>query len=249
MSAEQLEVRLEAEASKIRSIKGQARLKIDSPQQKGVLEVLVAAQLPDAIHLELLDGLGRPVRIFVSKAGRFELWDIEKNVFYRGLATQRNLERFLPLYFSPQELVLVLLGAAPRLAATRVEFPGNTQEEGRFISLELKGEKGLQRLRVHTENFRVEESEVWGDNQVYKLAFASFIRLGAKGFFPEKRVLEVSSSQLFLELSYTDYSLEPLLEDKLFTLVLPQGIRRVEVEEAIDWEGEGRSTEGKGLGP
>ncbi|MCL2179419.1 MAG: DUF4292 domain-containing protein [Proteobacteria bacterium] len=234
MSAKQLVVHIEREASKARSIKGQARLKIDSPQQKGVVEILVAAQRPDSIHLELLDGLGRPVRIFVSQGGRFSLWDIEGGAFFRGVATQKNLERFLPLYFAPVELVQVLLGAPP-LIGVQAEFAEGTPGGG-GVSLLLTEGNILQGLRVQAGGFQVMESEVRrveGGEQAYKLTFASFMRLGAKGVFPEKRVLEVAFPPLFLELNYTDYSLNGLLESQLFILAPPQGVRVVDVEENI----------------
>jgi len=226
---------IEREESKIQSVKGQARLKIDSPEQKGVLEVLVAARLPDAIHMQLLDGLGRPIRIFVSHAGRFALWDMEQNVFYRGAATQDNLARFLPLYFSPEELAKVLLGAAPRLLGAKAQ-PGESPQGAEQVSVELKTEALSQWLRVQPKSFRVTHSEVRG-TQNYQLTFASFVRLGAGKVFPERRTLKVESSQLFLELSYTDYSVDQPLEDKLFILIPPPGIRVVDVEEGVSLNG------------
>jgi hypothetical protein len=243
MPPEQLLEHIEREESKIHSVKGQARLKIDSPEQKGVIEILVAVRLPDDIHLELLDGLGRPVRIFVSHAGQFALWDMEKNTFYRGPATRDNLARFLPLYFSPKELAKVLLGAAPRLSGARLaevqaQRPGNSKEKvsGQQTSLFLTAENVSQWLTIHPKHFRVIESEIQGA-QSYELVFASFVRIGSQKVFPEQRILKVSSSPLFLELSYTDYSVDLPLEDKLFILIPPEGIRVVDVEEALSLNG------------
>jgi hypothetical protein len=232
---EQLVEHIEREESKIHSLKGQARWKLDSPEQKGVLEVLVAARHPDSVHLQLLDGLGRPVRIFVSHAGRFALWDIEKGTFYRGVATQDNLARFLPLYFSPKELVKVLLGAAPRLSGAKAQL--EVAEGAEHLELLLTAENSSQRLRVQPKNFRVVESEVWGA-QNYQLTFASFVRVGSQKVFPERRILRVLSSSLFLELSYTDYSADLSLDEKLFILAPPQGIRVVDVEEGVGLNGD-----------
>jgi hypothetical protein len=236
VTPEQLVEHIEREESKIHSVKGQARLKLDSPEQKGVVEVLVAARHPDSIHLQLLDGLGRPVRIFVSHAGRFALWDMEKGTFYRGVATQNNLARFLPLYFSPEELVKVLLGAAPRLPGAKAQ-PEISLEGAQTMELLLTTENLSQRLRVQPKNFRVTESEVRG-TQNYQLTFASFVRVGSQKVFPERRILKVLSPPLFLELSYTDYSVDLSLEEKLFILVPPPGIRVVDVEEGVSLNGD-----------
>ncbi|MCL2012130.1 MAG: DUF4292 domain-containing protein [Cystobacterineae bacterium] len=241
MPPEQLIERIEREAAEIRSLKGQARLKIDAPQQKGVVEVLIAVQLPDSIHLELLDGLGRPLRIFVSHSGRFSLWDLEKSEFFRGVATQENLERFLPLYFSPRELVQVLLGMAPRFMGGQVQVEEDTQNRGgggKRRYLWLRAENFSQLWSVDVEDFRVIESELKGARD-YHLTFASFVRLNSRKVFPEKRTLKVPSSELFLELSYTDYSTNKELEEKLFILAPPQGIRVVDVEEGISLDGGG----------
>jgi len=97
----------------------------------------------------------------------------------------------------------------------------------------LATESLSQQLHVHPKNFRVIESEVRG-SQNYKLTFASFARVGSQKVFPERRTLNVSSPPLFLELSYTDYSVDQPLEDKLFILVPPQGIRIMDVEENED---------------
>lgn len=227
--AEQLVQHIEREESKFHSMKGQARLKIDSAEQKGVIEVLIAARLPDSLHLQLLDGLGRPLRIFVSHAGRFALWDTETGTFYRGVATQDNLARFLPLYFPPKELVQVLLGAAPRLAGAQVQ---QEAPEGGLLRLLLTTQTLSQRLHIQEKGWKVTASEVWGA-QNYQLTFAAFVRVGAQKLFPERRILKVASPALFLELSYTDYSLDLPLEDKLFILVPPPNIRVIDVEEGV----------------
>jgi len=229
---------IEREESKIHSVKGQARLKIDSPEQKAVVELLVAARLPDSMHLELLDGLGRPLRIFVAHKGRFALWDLENNSFHRGLATQNNLARFLPLYFSPQELCKVLLGKAPRLEGAKVQkLEESPKGAGQALQLSLTTENLSQKLSVQPKDFRVTESELKG-TQNYQLTFSSFVRSGPQKVFPERRSLKVVSSQLFLELSYTDYLLDNPLEDKLFILSPPPGIRVVDVEEGVGLNGE-----------
>jgi len=244
MPPEQLVEHIEHEESKFHSLKGQARLKIDSPEQKGVLEVLVAVRLPDALHMQLLDGLGRPVQFFVSHAGRFALWDVEKNTFHRGAATRESLARFLPLYFSPEELAKVLLGAAPRLSEAKAT--SEVSPKGSEWLLGLTKENLSQKLHVQAKSFRVTHSELQGA-QNYQLTFASFARVGARKVFPERRALRVPSAQLFLELSYTDYALDKPLEDKLFLLAPPPGIRVVDVEEALSLNED--SVEGAGHSP
>ena len=102
-------------ADRVGSVQGDAKLTVHSPQGNGTLGLYVAAQRPDAIHLESLDFFGKPLAVLVSKGGRFGLYQAQENRYYVGPASPENVSRLLPIVLPPKELVSLLLGQAPLL--------------------------------------------------------------------------------------------------------------------------------------
>src|SRR3954471_18926009 len=65
-SAEDLLKRVTVAESAVVSVKGEAKLRVDSPQLKGVVTLFAAVTHPAYVHLESLDFFGKPQGVLVS---------------------------------------------------------------------------------------------------------------------------------------------------------------------------------------
>jgi hypothetical protein len=135
---------VERTQARVDRVRGEARVKVDSPGGSVTVTQLVAAALPDRLRIDALDFFGNPAAALVADGGRFALLDLRAGVFYRGAATPENIARLVPLPIAARDLVLLLCGAAPIApgAAAAVE-PGDG-----VLRLTIEGEDRLQRLEV-----------------------------------------------------------------------------------------------------
>lgn len=217
----------EAEARAV-TVKGEAKLKVRSPQASGAVTLFVASSRPALLHLETLDFFGRPQAVLVADGQRFGLYAAEENRFYRGPASPANVSRFLPVMLPGEELVALLLGQAPRIPAERKALAVD-RDRGVYVLTLTRGQVE-QRLEVHPRYLRVTRSQVRGV-RAYDAAFGDFAVTPA-GAFPREVVLDAASADTRLELHYTDVSLNAAPDLTLFELSPPEGVPVVEVDEA-----------------
>jgi hypothetical protein len=218
--------RVQQAEARIQAAQGEARLGVDSPQQRGSVGLFVAARRPALLHLEPLDFFGRPLGVLASDGDTFGLYSAEENRVYRGPASPENVSRFLPVVLPAPELVAVMLGEAPRLQPESLALA--VDSERRAYRLTLRRGEVVQTLWVHPTLFRVVRSEVRG-TAAYDLAFDDFLERDGL-VFPRKVVLASQAGQARLELSYKDVTLNGEADPELFQLVAPEGVPVVEVD-------------------
>jgi hypothetical protein len=127
-----------------RTVRGSARVGVETPGASGTLDALAAAEKPDRVRIEMLDFFGNPASVLVAAAGRFSLYDARAGVLYRGEATPENLARLLPLPLGAGDLATLLCGSAPLLDGE----PVAAEADGGAMRLELAGAGARQLLWV-----------------------------------------------------------------------------------------------------
>jgi hypothetical protein len=225
-SAEELLKRIEVAESAVVGVKGEAKLKVDSPQTKGVVTLFAAVTEPAFVHLESLDFFGRPQGVLVSDGKTFGLYDGQSGRYFHGPATARNVARFVPIALPPAELAALLLGRAPRLEHESVEM-GFDPKNGTF-GLTLKKGPATQVLTIQPPSYRVIRSTLSGI-EGYDFEFDNIEDLGPYTY-PRRVVLTSPKEGVRVELNYKDVVVNEAPDLTLYEMSVPANVPSVEVD-------------------
>jgi outer membrane lipoprotein-sorting protein len=215
--------------AQIRSVEGEARVRVSLPQGSGSVQQYIAAEKPDRLHLEALDFFGNQAAVLVAEGGRFALYDARAKTFYRGPATPANLARLVPLPLRAEDLVTILCGGAPLLDAPAVSAAAG---DG-FVALTL--EDGGRRQVIHVgEGARPERSDVTGVDPAYTVRFDSFDTTTAGVRFPFGAKLKAAARKVEVEVSWRSAEVNTPLDARLFRLEPPKGAKVIELQDATE---------------
>jgi hypothetical protein len=98
---------------RVKTVRGEGKFSIDSPQGSGKFNAFVEAQWPAQMRLETVTFFGNPVAVLTSDGTHFALNDIEHRQFLEGLATAENVSRLLPVRLKPEDITALLIGVPP----------------------------------------------------------------------------------------------------------------------------------------
>jgi hypothetical protein len=222
---EPLLAQVRAAQAKVRSVRGEARLSVESDAASGAAAQLVAAELPASLRIETLDFFGNPIAVLATSGGRFALWNGREKVFYRGPATPENLALLVPLPLAAEELVAILCGTAPVPAGARAvsATPGRG-----FVTLELALEDGRRQVLRVGAGALVERSEVQGAGG-YRLRFEQRGLEESAPRFPAKVTLASDTPRVSLELTWREAEANVSHDPAFFRIEPPRGARVVEL--------------------
>lgn len=219
---------VERTQARVARVRGEARVKVESPRGGGSVTMLVAAERPDRVRLDTLDFFGNPAGVLVADAGRFALLDLREGVFLRGAATPRNLARLLPLALPADELVQLLCGAAP-LAGRPVAV-----EAGDGVArLTLEADGRVQRVdvgagaAVHASSASDPAGRALAGS--YRLAFDRFEERAGRPFPGELRI-EAADAGVRVRLTWKEIEPNAVLPAGGFDLAPPTGVRVVDLD-------------------
>ena len=217
---------VQAAERRVVSLQGDAKLVVQSPQGSGTLDLYVAVQRPDSIHLESMDFFGKPLAVLVAQGGLFGLYQGQDNRYYTGPASPQNVSRLLPIVLPPSELLTLLVGSAPLLDDPD---PHMRLDEGdSAYELVLSAPPLTQTVRIDPRTLRVTHSEVRGGGG-YDLSMEDFQDYGALSF-PGKVTLDAPQAKTQLTLRYTRVSLNGQVDPHLFGVRPPEGVPVVQVD-------------------
>ncbi len=225
-SAEELLKRVEAAEAAIVGVKGDAKLKINSPQTNAVVTLFAAVTEPAFVHLELLDFFGKPQGVLISDGTVFTLYDGQAGKYFRGPATKQNVSRFVPIALPPAELAAVLLGRAPRIAHESAQLTFDATQ-GVFL-LTLKQGPVTQVLTISPPAWRVVRSQLAGLDS-YDVEFENIEDLGP-ATYPRRVILTSAAANVRLELNYKDVAVNEPPDLSLYEMTAPANVPIVEVD-------------------
>ncbi len=211
--------------SQVVSIKGEAKLKVDSSRGKGNITLFAAVMHPAFLHIESLDFFGRPTGSLVSEGTRFGLYDGQAGRYYEGPASAQNVGRFVPIALPPAELAALLLGRAPRLSEATPSMRLDPKEG--LFEVTLSRGTVTQTVWVKPPTYRVVKSRVQGV-KTYDLDFEEIEVVGSVSY-PRKVLLSAGGEKL--ELSYKDITINETPEQSMFEISPPANVPVVQVDE------------------
>jgi len=213
------------------SLSAEGQVHFDLPEGQATVGAFVSAAAPASLNLQANDFFGRPQSVLACDGTRFGLWVAAENAYYLGPATPANLARFIRVPLSPVEVVALLLGRAPRIAAARWTLEVD-REAGAY---RLRGSDGQrsQSLWVDPLTARPVRSEVTSDAGGYRARFGE-LQPGPPFPFPRLVALESLSraSPARLELRAAKLALNEAIDPSQFSPDPPEGIRAIEVDGA-----------------
>jgi len=135
---------------------------VDAKVNGGKYALQISVRAPRSLRIEALTPLGDPAAVLVTDQGRFALFDLRRNEFFRGPSTPGNLSRLFPVPLRDEELVAIFLGRVPELPGGRPvrweDLPGQDAFKLTF-SQAADGEKTpgalVQEVVVHAGDRRV----------------------------------------------------------------------------------------------
>ncbi len=225
-SAEDLLKRIEVAESAVVGVKGEAKLRIDSPQTQGVVTLFAAVTEPAYVHLESLDFFGKPQGILISDGATFGLFDGQAGKYFHGPATAQNVARFVPIALAPAELAALLLGRAPRIPHDSAQM--RVDPEKGLVFLTLTEGTVTQELTIAPPSYRVIKSTVTG-RDTYDLDFENIEEVGALTY-PRRVILSSARAKLRIELNYKDVVVNEAPDLSMYEMTAPANVPVVEVD-------------------
>jgi hypothetical protein len=215
-----------AAQERTRSVRGEARIRIEAPDMSGTVPALVAAELPDRVLVRALDFFGNTVAELSTADGALSFYDARAHVVYRGAATPESLARLVPLPLSPADLARILCGSAPLLDGTPV-----SAEPGRgFVTLGISAGARTETLRIGAgaEVLRASIRAAGGGGGSYDLELSAFDRLEGLRF-PAEASLSSEAPRVRMRIAWQDLEQNPALDRKIFSPGVPAGVRVVDL--------------------
>ncbi len=210
---------LRARVGRVRSVSGEGRLAVDTPEGGGKVTALVAARAPDRVRLDAVTPLG-PLSSFASDGTTWRLADFDQKAFVSGPAAEASAA-VLPVRVCLPELVALLLGEPVLIEGARPErLEVDAAKAVYLLSLGVNGLEetvSLDPATLRPLELVVPERPACGG---YRVAFDGF-----DGELDLPRVAKVTSLDGKRSAAWKWREREPgaELDDAAFVLAVPEG--------------------------
>lgn len=215
--------------SRVRSIRGAARISVESRVQSGSFDAWLAAEKPERVRIEALDFFGNPAAVLVARRGHFSLLDLKARVYYRGEATPENLARLLPVSVPVADLATMLCGSAPLVGSAAAAVP-----DGDAMRLDLLGNEGREVLWIGegaTVRAASWEPRAGSASSSWRVTFDAFRASGGMEL-PAEADLRSAAGQVTLHWE-SGAEVNLTANAAIFSLEPPAGVRIVDVEGGV----------------
>lgn len=223
VTVDQLLERVHETASLAQSLRGLARVELESPEKNfGASQVLIAEK-PDRLRAETLSMFGQPVLLMTANGKQLRVLVPGQNRFYQGPASGSNLQRFARIPLRLTDLVHLLLYHVPVLPAVEQQL--------------TMGEQGPQ-LEVTALD---EQSQTFDFDESLRLVRCRLLQGGhlwldikyrdfsSNDGFPRQLELNLPDYEVRLEIGFKQLELNPQLDPDRFALARPAGSTLIEL--------------------
>lgn len=199
-----------------------ARIEIRHHGDRYPLKAAVMMKRPDLLRVESIPLMGPPDLYLSVAAGELRVFLPEKNAFYTGPATPRNISRFLPVFIPAGEMVSLMMGFPPD-DPEPVQSSNGECENGLYRIDQFREGRKVRSLWIDSNNGRlVRFRKLNGQGTaLYTAEFKEYSRVG-DDFLPLHVAIRIEETAA-LSIRYTDmkgYETDP----GSFPLQIPQGM-------------------------
>jgi outer membrane lipoprotein-sorting protein len=223
VTADQLLERVRDLAHLAQSLKGLARVELESPEKNfGASQVLIAEK-PDRLRAETLSMFGQPVLLLTADGDQLRVLVPGQNRFYQGAASGDNLERFARVPLRLTELVHLLLYQVPVLPAVVQRVVSG--DEG--VRLELTAADGQSQTLDFDDSLRLVRCRFLKSGQEwFNIRYREF---SSNDGFPRALDLNLPNHKVRLAVAFKQLELNPQLDPERFVLARPAGATLIEL--------------------
>ena len=214
-----------------RGLKGVAKIKVKTADEKFSVKELIVAQRPDLLRLETLSPLGHPQFFAVANGEALYLFAPSENTFYYGTTSPQHMSSFIPLNLSLENVVPLILGGV-HLIEYDTEHMG-CQVLGDHYSVQLwaEDENTRQVLTVDLENLTVMASEIYHNREeLYFSAQYEDYEMTGEVLFPKKITVFMPHDNTTVTIKYKRLEFLAEIDPAEFMLTAPPGAEVVHLQ-------------------
>jgi len=220
--------RWKAEVASRASLRGRARLAVDSQAGRVRGRQIVVLERPAKLRVEVLGLLNQTAAVITTDGDRFEVFRVGDRSYETGRMRPDLLWREARLALVPAEAVAVLLGVPAPGAGLTLANAVRTHEG--WIEVDLVDRDGRRRQRaVFDASERLRSFAVLDDDGStrWRAVFDDYAPVGASQL-PHAIVLDVIEGGTHAEIELSDLELNPELPVDIFRLRAPAEVEAVE---------------------
>lgn len=225
-------LRQAGEVPAVHSLKGIARIKVESPDETFSVKEFIIAQRPGSLRLETLTPLGQPGFYAATDGRELFLYNPSENTHYHGEATPRNLRLIkIPLHLAIEEVVSLVLGGVVLIDYDPEQSLCSANGDDYRIRLMTGDKKTTQVLTLSREDLRVVASETFRDGEALTLSvtYGSYEVDGGVNF-PREIAVTFPADRTTVRINYKKVEFLSEVDSSLFRLDAPQGATTVPLE-------------------
>ncbi len=213
------------------SLKGIAKIKVESPDGKFSVKELVIAKRPGCLWFETLSPFGRSEFFAVTDGKELFLFSPSENKFYHGMVSPENLSVFIPLNLRLEEIVSIMLGSIPLIDYNAEQLECKTEGDFYVLQLFTRDESFKQVLKVSLSTQKVAESKTYekGDGLVLYTQYKRYDEIG-KTLFPREINVSMPQDKTKVVIKYQKIEFLSEIDPDEFRLIPPQGVEVVPLE-------------------
>ncbi|WP_305044362.1 LolA family protein [Geoalkalibacter sp.] len=217
----QLLAGLQENSANFRSLEGFARVRIVHPERRLGANQVLFVEKPDRFRSESLSPFGQPVLSAATDGDTFSVYLPVEKSFYRGAATLRNVQRFVPIPLQVADLVHIILYDPPLIDFTQASLSVDARQGYRLVL--RSGSAVHQELLFDAQQRLREVAYFRGDTLQLLVRYDKFSEARG-GVFP----LTIEMSMPVLDAGATvelrDIDLNAGIPIERFSLTPPEGV-------------------------
>jgi outer membrane lipoprotein-sorting protein len=211
-----------------------ARIEIRSGEDSYPIKAAIIAKKPGNLRIETIPLIGPPDFFMVMNKGTLKVFYPNRDLFYIGKATQKHLITFLPLAISPHTMISFLMGSYPENIPLNDEVSWYGRPVNTLYRLDLI-ENGITRQSYWVDpngHYLIRVDSFDSDGELsYSVDYRDFKKVGKVDYPQELSFKACADSRCQSgRIRYSDIELTPDIDDTVFDIMAPPGIKSIQLE-------------------
>jgi hypothetical protein len=212
-------------------MKGVAQVVVNTEKGRYPLTLAIIAAKPAALRLETIPVIGLPNFFLSIQNGQIKVYLPQQGEYYVGPATVDNIKTFFPIQLPVSDLVALLMGCRPAMAAKHTLLQGSMEGESYRVNILSRENKPLQSLWLDPANLSLTRWERFGKNVelVVTVNFDEYFQDNDVSMPRRIRFQMPGRDEQSISLRYDGATFAPLTHEakRLFDLPVPEGVKTI----------------------
>jgi len=216
------------------TFKALARIEINSSGNRyPPLKAVLMLRQPSMMKIEVIPPIGPPSLFISVLHGTLKIFVPEKQKFYQGKATRKNLALFFPVSLSPEDMASILTGLPPGI--TDKNLTSREGAAGSTPSVDILSPDGgiISTLRIDATQKRLAGMDVFAADggMSYTVSYEEYTKV-ENHWLPQRIIIHARETNTVITVSYSDMELSRETDETTFDLALPPGMKAVSLDTA-----------------